>query len=240
MLTVKVDISAAAAFFAQVEGRSRDLTPVWNSWVARQTALTDRTFEELGSGGGSYRGIVWDPPADQYTRKDGTVIPAWGGVPRVRAGWSTRSAITRKTERGIVVYGSRLNFNVSQRLSDRRFIGGRSTGGELMVRGRLRPSGRRWGPDSKLMQDTGKLRAGATQNYRIYPRKAVIYVPSRIGYAAKQQEMRPFLFVTPEDADWLATEVLRFLVEGPGAGVSQMMAGASGSMMARIRELDLV
>lgn len=34
--------------------------------------------------GGTVRGEDWAGFADQYTRADGTVIPAWGGVPKVR------------------------------------------------------------------------------------------------------------------------------------------------------------
>lgn len=34
--------------------------------------------------GGTNRGVTWKPFAPQYTRKDGTVIPAWGGVRKVR------------------------------------------------------------------------------------------------------------------------------------------------------------
>jgi hypothetical protein len=34
--------------------------------------------------GGSWRGVTWKDWAPQYVRKDGTVVPAWGGVPKVR------------------------------------------------------------------------------------------------------------------------------------------------------------
>jgi len=34
--------------------------------------------------GGTVRGQVWEPMKPQYTRKDGTVVPAWGGVAKVR------------------------------------------------------------------------------------------------------------------------------------------------------------
>ena len=48
---------------------------------------TDSMFSMLSNargGGGSHRGVRWGGFAPQYTRKDGTVIPAWGGVKKVR------------------------------------------------------------------------------------------------------------------------------------------------------------
>ncbi len=36
------------------------------------------------SGGGNARGTTWDPYKPYYTRRDGTVVPAWGGIPKVR------------------------------------------------------------------------------------------------------------------------------------------------------------
>lgn len=35
-------------------------------------------------GGGTVRGEQWDSMKPQYMRKDGTVVPAWGGVAKVR------------------------------------------------------------------------------------------------------------------------------------------------------------
>ena len=43
---------------------------------------TDATFSKLRRGG-KFRGVTWSPWAPQYTRQDGTVIPAWGGVRKV-------------------------------------------------------------------------------------------------------------------------------------------------------------
>ena len=45
---------------------------------------TGKTFRALRHGG-TYRGVTWPPYADQYTRKtDGTVVPAHGGVKKLR------------------------------------------------------------------------------------------------------------------------------------------------------------
>jgi len=34
--------------------------------------------------GGTYRGAKWEPFRPYYTRADGTEVPAWGGIPKVR------------------------------------------------------------------------------------------------------------------------------------------------------------
>ena len=49
----------------------------WYGWMQRQTQLT---FSKLGKKGNTvpFRGIKWRWFADQYTRKDGTVVPAEG------------------------------------------------------------------------------------------------------------------------------------------------------------------
>ncbi len=36
------------------------------------------------SRGGGARGASWAPYKPYYTRRDGTVVPAWGGIPKVR------------------------------------------------------------------------------------------------------------------------------------------------------------
>jgi hypothetical protein len=37
-----------------------------------------------GATGGVARGVYWAPYAPQYLRNDGTIVPAWGGVSKVR------------------------------------------------------------------------------------------------------------------------------------------------------------
>lgn len=56
--------------------------PAWREFAQYMRVVTDRTFARLRHGG-SYRGVTWKGFAPQYTRKDGTVVPAWGGIPRV-------------------------------------------------------------------------------------------------------------------------------------------------------------
>lgn len=45
--------------------------------------VTGIMFRKLGKGG-THREITWKPFAPQYKRKDGTLVPAWGGIPKVR------------------------------------------------------------------------------------------------------------------------------------------------------------
>lgn len=40
--------------------------------------------------GGAGRGIMWRPAAPYYTRRDGTAVPAWGGVAKVRGQGTVR------------------------------------------------------------------------------------------------------------------------------------------------------
>ena len=47
--------------------------------------------------GGSGRGVFWRPRREYYTRRDGTLIPAWGGVPKVRG---QGQVLGRKTKGG--------------------------------------------------------------------------------------------------------------------------------------------
>lgn len=42
------------------------------------------------STGGFFFGEKWEPMKPQYTRKDGTEVPAWGGVPRVNKGFGLK------------------------------------------------------------------------------------------------------------------------------------------------------
>ncbi len=203
--------------------RIRDPRPVFRSGWAYMDRQTHRTFEMLAHGG-TFRGVTWAGFADQYTRKtDGVPVPAWGGVRRIRAGMSTRSA-----------KGRRLRTGVAQDIRTRRFVGGKATTGP--VRGKLRPSGKRITPNSHLMVDTGRMRKGATGNARISRKRLLIFVPNGVGYARFQQAMRPFLFFTPADADYLAQLAADYVAAGGSGSVTRHLAEV-GSMLDRLREL---
>ena len=68
-----------------IRARLADPTPVFNRFAQYMRVKTDSTFDQLRRGG-TYRGVTWDGFAPQYTRKDGTVIPAHGGIAKVRGG----------------------------------------------------------------------------------------------------------------------------------------------------------
>lgn len=53
----------------------------WNAGYSL-AGMTER--RPAVSESGSYRGNAWTELAPQYVRKDGTVVPVWGGVDRVR------------------------------------------------------------------------------------------------------------------------------------------------------------
>ena len=66
--------------------------------------VTGIMFRKLGKGG-TDREITWKPFAPQYKRKDGTLVPAWGGVPKVRGSGSVQP---RKRPSGAPITSSSL------------------------------------------------------------------------------------------------------------------------------------
>lgn len=216
-VTIKYDDTDARGFVAKIRERAGDWTPVWVSLHAHMSDVTARMFEVLGHGG-TYRGVTWKPFAPQYRRKtDGVVVPAHGGVRRIRSGKSTR------TDKG-----RRMRHGVAQDRITRRFTGGRKTSGT--IRGKLRPSGKRVTTQSKLMQDTGRMRNQVTQNRRITKYRLVMKVSK--GYAAAQHRMRPFLFITETDM----THGVK-LVEAHIVGEHLVKGAPVGSMLEQIRRL---
>ena len=221
----RVRREGTTALLMEIRGRSRDMRPYWPSAFAHMARETNDLFEHMGHDGGTYRGVYWAGFAPQYVRSDGPV-PAEGGVPRMRAGMSTRS-----------LRGGRLRTGIAQDIVTRRFVGGRSTGGEGLVRGKLRPSGTRVGPDSDLVQDTGGTRIGATSNYRATARRLVMYIPSSVGYARRQHAMRPILFMTDRDVDKISEDALDYVFGGSATAPGQAVAPA-GSMLERLRQVQ--
>jgi len=67
----------------RLRGRAIDPRPFFKRAKVVLIKWTRETFDQLGNGG-SYRGVEWPWFAPQYTRKDGTVVPAEGGVAKVR------------------------------------------------------------------------------------------------------------------------------------------------------------
>ena len=69
--------------FDELQKRGDGMQRVFKVFHRYMGVMTDNTFEKNRLGG-TWRGVTWKYFAPQYTRKDGTVIPAWGGVAKVR------------------------------------------------------------------------------------------------------------------------------------------------------------
>lgn len=69
--------------FDELQKRGDGMQRVFKVFHRYMGVMTDNTFKNNAKGG-TWRGVTWKYFAPQYTRKDGTVIPAWGGVAKVR------------------------------------------------------------------------------------------------------------------------------------------------------------
>jgi len=87
--TLTVDDAAVQKMLKGVGLAAFNPDQAWAESAQYMRVRTSAMFQHNRSAtsGGTYRGVAWKPFAPQYTRKDGTVVPAWGGVPRVRAGY---------------------------------------------------------------------------------------------------------------------------------------------------------
>lgn len=83
MIRIEANTEKAVIFIDDLKGAIGNLRPVFvdfQAYMLRRTALTFRNLKR----GGSFRGVSWRWFAPQYTRSDGTVVPAEGGIPKVR------------------------------------------------------------------------------------------------------------------------------------------------------------
>lgn len=100
-------------------------------------AVTALEVGKVKATGGSYRGVSWPGMKPQYRRKtDGVVVPAWGGVPRVRR----------------PVVSQRIRWKNGKPLA-----GAKTFGGPRTVQAKLRPSGQRVRQTSMMNADTRTL-----------------------------------------------------------------------------------
>lgn len=154
--------------------------------------VTGETFRTL-RWGGTYRGVTWPYFKFQRIRKtDGKIIPAWGGVPRLDREKYAGTKGARMSEMGS---WSTHTLGRPGRSATPYKRGTRSTLNEPLVRGRLRPSGKRLQDGDVLMQDTRTMHNSVVVNWgiaRVTDRKAEFGTGLR--YAAKQQAMRAYLF----------------------------------------------
>lgn len=84
--SITIDDKEARRTLQQLEERGGDVSVPLLRFRQYMTVKTDSMFSVLSSahGKGSHRGVKWSEFAPQYTRKDGTEIPAWGGIKKVR------------------------------------------------------------------------------------------------------------------------------------------------------------
>jgi hypothetical protein len=86
---IKVDTTGLDRLEREILARAKNPSAPLKAWaleVGRDIALSwDRMkYGALYLKGGIFRGEVpWRPVPPMYTRKDGTKVPPWGGVPRV-------------------------------------------------------------------------------------------------------------------------------------------------------------
>lgn len=201
MLKIRLDAIETEMNIRGLQDRVSDLTPAlrdFHAYMIRRTVLMFRRLRK----GGSFRGVSWQPFANQYTRvTDGVTVPAWGGVPRLRAG---RSA--RKVRSGFVrgAYSD---------LQSRKLRGQKATGGT--VRGRVRHSGKRVTKGASVMADSGRLRNAALtrQQIRIDSRRALLRMDTPLPYAAVLHSRRPFqFFEDPVDINVARRIIVKHLV----------------------------
>jgi hypothetical protein len=207
-MSLEVNDGKVKAMLAGAAAASFDPTRAWLE-VARYMAVqTSAMFAHIHSveTGGTYRGVTWKRMADQYTRKTGRqVVPAWGGVPRIHAGW--RKGKTNDAARP----GLR---STGERMSQVRGV----------VSGRLRPSGKRVKRSSALMQDSMQMRKTATSVLQ-RDRTLLRLGPQGANYAAAQNRRRPFLFFQiPEDAEAIGRIFAAHIAKGAKGGT----VGAGG------------
>lgn len=149
---------------------------------------TRKTFLALGKGG-TFRGVTWPKFANQYKRKDGTVIPAAGGVKRVRAGVKDIHANDIVTHKKVFTRMSRVTGN---------------------VRGRRRPSGKRVTAQSQLLRDSGQLMNSTVNKQAIKVDDTGLHMSTQKKYGVWQQKRRKFLFFeAPTDINALRGFIMK-------------------------------
>jgi len=101
----------------------------------------------------------------------------------------------------------------------------RKVRGVGLVKGRLRPSGKRVTSASNLMRDTGRLSAAAGQTVSFRNHGKTLRLGTNVSYAGAQQRLRPYLFFqVPEDELVLRDlfiEELQKAITGKAAGAGR-------------------
>ena len=180
--------------------RSKDYRVPLKRFYVYLHGETVKLFPILGKKGGAiYRGMQWKWFADQYKRKDGTIVPAEGGKKKVRTGYSYR------------LKSGKYRTGAARDIFTRKMVGARKTYGDI-VWGRLRHSGKRIKAKDWVMADSSQMRKAALGSLQVSTHEIVMSTP--VNYAKYQNAMRPFMFLTPEDIDKVRQYIIEYLIEG--------------------------
>lgn len=95
------DGSGAVALLSGISAMLDDWRPPMNTFRAYMVGQVRKQIMQAGSvaTGGTSRGVRWGRYGDQYTRRDGTVITAWGGQQKVRGEGQVKGARKASGER---------------------------------------------------------------------------------------------------------------------------------------------
>jgi hypothetical protein len=161
----------------RIKGLARNPGRILTRWlqqvaVSIHSAMSSITWQENFDGPVNFRDVAeWPKAKPLYVRKDGKVIPPWGGVPRVSAGW-------KKMKGGAMARHSKVTGN---------------------VRGRKRPSGARIKPEDIMMEDTQHMIREFTDDVKLSPDHKMGWLGTARTYARRQASRRPWERATPRD-----------------------------------------
>lgn len=82
-LSIEIEDEGLRQRFKLIADRSKHPVGLYTRIHAHQRAESGLMFRQLRRGG-SRRGVHWSWFSPQYTRRDGTVVPAQGGIAKVR------------------------------------------------------------------------------------------------------------------------------------------------------------
>ena len=113
MIAIRVDTSSLEKKLRDVAAKVKDVRPVLKAWAVETGAdiglqWNKMTFGRLYAGPADFRSgaALWKKVPPMYTRKDGTAIPPWGGVPK--AALSARFTKTGKPKKRVGVVKARI------------------------------------------------------------------------------------------------------------------------------------
>lgn len=153
---------------------------------------------------GSFRGNSWPAVKPQYTRKDGTIVPVWGGIPRLRAGHVTRAG---KASQRYLKYMSPAQIEGGATDIGVVKVGQTFTAGNVL--GKLRRDGTRYRQSDKQLStnaEVGLLGDFAKSEPILGDNNRLVRILSNRSYAVKVHEKRPFAFggaIDKEESDSL-------------------------------------